>query len=56
MKPKVCAKCDVKVDEINGFRVNGYLVRLCKKCRKKFHNKKNVEKRKRLKQFKDWYG
>tara|TARA_R100001530_G_C4307475_1_gene152094 strand:- start:1072 stop:1242 length:171 start_codon:yes stop_codon:yes gene_type:complete len=56
VKPKICKECGIKLDNENGYRVGGYLVRLCKKCRKKFHNERNVEIRKKLKQFKDWYG
>ena len=56
IKEKVCKDCGIKVDDNNGARVNGYLKRQCRECRRKFHNELNKKKRDRLKLFKSWYG
>ena len=55
-KPKICTECGIAVNDKNGIRYDGYLVRMCKKCRRKIHNEKNKIKRKRNKMFKEWYG
>ena len=55
-KDETCKDCGVKVDEYNGKRVGGYLIRQCIDCRRKFHRELNKKKKDKMKLFKEWYG